>query len=336
MAYRFYIFLSCFILSTTLFSQAKKLSPQAEISILTIAPGTSLNDAFGHSGFRVKDSKYGLDVVYNYGIYDFNTPNFYTKFAQGKLNYLIGKNYFTDFYNSYVRQNRTIEEQLLNINEAEKQKLFNYLETNYKPENRGYLYDFFFDNCATKIKDVTAKNLSNTITFNTPKELQPESFRTLIQNQLETNSWGSVGIDLALGSVIDKQATAEEHMFLPKYIHLFFNEATVANKPLVKKDFVLFKQREISSSTTFISSPFSNAAVDLLEQAGVEQYKIGSGEITNFLLLKKVVDTGKPIIISSGMSSFDELDKTVAFLKKHNANFSILQCTTSYPTKRSP
>ncbi len=84
---------------------------------------------------------------------------------------------------------------------------------------------------------------------------------------------------------------------------------------------------------TFISSPFSNAAVDVLEKAQVEIYKIGSGEVNNLLLLKKVVATGKPIIISSGMSSFDELDTTVAFLKKHKASFSILQCTTSYPTQ---
>lgn len=83
----------------------------------------------------------------------------------------------------------------------------------------------------------------------------------------------------------------------------------------------------------FISSPFSNAAVDLLEEAQVDIYKIGSGEVNNFLLLEKVVKTGKPLIISSGMSSFDELDKTVEFLKERDANFSILQCTTSYPTK---
>ena len=82
----------------------------------------------------------------------------------------------------------------------------------------------------------------------------------------------------------------------------------------------------------FISSPFSNAAVDVLERAGVVQYKVGSGEVTNFLLLKKIVATGKPIIISSGMSSFSELDETVSFLKKNDANFSVLQCTTSYPT----
>ncbi|GAB1309282.1 N-acetylneuraminate synthase [Urechidicola sp. KH5] len=83
----------------------------------------------------------------------------------------------------------------------------------------------------------------------------------------------------------------------------------------------------------FMSSPFSNAAVDLLEEVGVRRYKIGSGEVNNFLLLEKVAQTGKPIIISSGMSSFEELDKTVAFLKKRGANFSVLQCTTSYPTQ---
>lgn len=83
----------------------------------------------------------------------------------------------------------------------------------------------------------------------------------------------------------------------------------------------------------FICSPFSNLAVDWLEEVGVKCYKIGSGEVNNFLILEKIVQTGKPIILSSGMSSYDELDKTVAFLKKRKANFSILQCTTAYPTQ---
>jgi N,N'-diacetyllegionaminate synthase len=83
----------------------------------------------------------------------------------------------------------------------------------------------------------------------------------------------------------------------------------------------------------FLASPFSNAAVDLLEEVGVKRYKIGSGEVNNFLLLEKIACTGKPVIISSGMSSLLELDKTVVFLKKRNVNFSILQCTTAYPTK---
>ncbi|HET7360444.1 MAG TPA: N-acetylneuraminate synthase family protein, partial [Salinimicrobium sp.] len=83
----------------------------------------------------------------------------------------------------------------------------------------------------------------------------------------------------------------------------------------------------------FLASPFSNAAVDLLEKIGVERYKIGSGEVNNFLLLEKIARTGKPVILSSGMSSYSELDKAVEFLKNRNVEFSILQCTTAYPTQ---
>lgn len=83
----------------------------------------------------------------------------------------------------------------------------------------------------------------------------------------------------------------------------------------------------------FMSSPFSNKAVDVLEEVGVKRYKVGSGEVNNFVLLEKIARTGKPVIISSGMSSFSELDATVAFLKERDVECSILQCTTSYPTE---
>ncbi len=99
-----------------------------------------------------------------------------------------------------------------------------------------------------------------------------------------------------------------------------------------QEEWINIGERCKEKGLVFMSSPFSNAAVDVLEKANVDIYKIGSGEVTNFLLLKKVIDTGKPIIISSGMSSFEELDASVAFLKSYNADFSILQCTTSYPT----
>lgn len=87
-----------------------------------------------------------------------------------------------------------------------------------------------------------------------------------------------------------------------------------------------------SSGVEFLCSPFSNLAVDWLEQLGVNRYKIGSGEVNNFLILERIVQTGKPAILSSGMSSYDELDKTVEFLRSRSVDFSILQCTTAYPT----
>lgn len=93
------------------------------------------------------------------------------------------------------------------------------------------------------------------------------------------------------------------------------------------------KQHCDEAGLDFICSPFSNLAVDWLEEIGVEQYKIGSGEVNNFLLLEKIAQTGKPIILSSGMSSYLELDQTVALLKERKVAFSILQCTTAYPTQ---
>lgn len=238
-------------------AQQHTLSENSQISILTIGPGSSLNDSFGHSAFRIKDTIKGIDLVFNYGVYDFETPNFYTKFAQGKLNYLIGINYYEDFFESYVSQNRTIKEQVLNLSTSEKQTLFDYLLNNYKPENRGYLYEFFYDNCATKIKDVTNIAVNNSIVFNKPKDFKDQTYRTLIYNNVNKNSWGSFGIDIALGSVIDKKARTEDHMFLPENIYKFFEVATIknSNKPLVKKSKVLFKKMDAPVPSQFLTSP---------------------------------------------------------------------------------
>ena len=244
----------CFLMFTQItLGQLQYLSEQAEISVLTIAPGASLNDAFGHSGFRVKDTT-GLDVVFNYGVYDFEAPHFYLKFAQGKLDYLMGANRFTDFYTNYVEENRSIEEQVLNLTQKEKQALYNYLLNNYKPENRRYKYDFFYDNCATRIKDVVLLNVSQPIIFNTPEGYTPKTFRSLIQEKLHWNSWGSLGIDIALGAVIDKQATPEEQMFLPEKIARFFEVAKVGkDRALIKSDQVLFQQQESPQTQGFWS-----------------------------------------------------------------------------------
>ena len=227
---------------TSGFSQQYQLSPNAEISVLTIGPGASLNDAFGHNAFRVKDNDLGIDAIYGYGQYDFDAPNFYLKFAQGKLEYLISKHNFADIYYHYTSYNRSIDEQVLNFSAKEKQNLFNYLENNYKPENRRYIYDFFYDNCATRIRDVTEKATS--------------TFRTLIHDHVGLNTWGSFGIDIALGSVIDVEATTSEHMFLPIYIHEFFANAKLdSSQKLVKDSSNLYEKKEDITSFDSLFSP---------------------------------------------------------------------------------
>ncbi|MCK0180186.1 DUF4105 domain-containing protein [Flavobacteriaceae bacterium S0862] len=238
-------------------AQQLKLSNQAEISVLTIGPGTLLMDAFGHNGFRVRDRERMLDVVFNYGTFDFDTPNFYLKFAQGKLNYKLSHNSYDDFFQAYIAQNRSIDEQILDLTRTQKQQVFDFLLNNAKPENKYYLYDFFYDNCATKMKDVLKVSLNETLTFKQPDDFNPKTFRALIHEHVNRNSWGSLGIDIALGSVIDKRATPEEHMFLPKYIHVFFEKATFtnSNKSLIKQPRLLYKKKEKSISNIFLMSP---------------------------------------------------------------------------------
>ncbi|WP_178984764.1 lipoprotein N-acyltransferase Lnb domain-containing protein [Winogradskyella helgolandensis] len=246
-----------FILLLTIassFAQQFQLSDNAKISVITIGPGESLNDAFGHNAFRIKDQNRGIDVVYGYGEYDFGAPNFYLKFAQGKLNYLISRHNFNSFYYAYTNANRTIEEQVLNLSTEEKQNLFNFLENNYKPENRRYLYDFFYDNCATRIRDVAQTTTNGDLKFITPEYLEPKTFRELIHEQVGLNTWGSFGIDIALGSVIDRQAEAEEFMFLPKYIHAFFETAeTSSSEPLIKNATVLYQKQGTNTSNILFS-----------------------------------------------------------------------------------
>ena len=240
----------------SIFAQQFQLSPEAKISVLTIGAGESLNDAFGHNGFRIKDNSLGIDVVYGYGEYDFDAPNFYLKFAQGKLNYLISRHNFSDIVYHYSQNNRNIDEQVLNLTKEEKQKLFNFLENNYKPENRRYLYDFFYDNCATRIRDVAIKATDRSIDFNVPKNFEPKTFRTLIHDHVGLNTWGSFGIDIALGSVIDRKASVNEHMFLPKYIHDFFENATLnSTQNLVESSSNLYEKKATRSSSNFLLSP---------------------------------------------------------------------------------
>lgn len=239
------------------FAQKDILSPEAEISVLTIGPGTSLNDSFGHNAFRVRDIVKGTDLVFDYGRYDFEAPSFYLKFAQGKLHYLIDWNYYEDFFNVYISENRTIQEQVLNLSETEKQALFDYLLNNIKPENKRYLYDFFYDNCATKIRDVVEITTNNQIEFHEPSAFKQQTYRELIHSHLNRNSWGCFGIDVALGSIIDRKATAYQHMFLPKYIHQFFEEATFKNsgEKLVKEHKTLYEKIDTNNPNNFLTSP---------------------------------------------------------------------------------
>lgn len=255
---KYFLFLLLFA-TVSAKAQFGSLSPAAEISILTIGPGAELYDKFGHSAFRIKDTLSGVDVVFNYGVYDFNTPNFYIKFAQGKLLYQLGVSYYEPFYNSYVAQNRWIKEQTLLLSPSEKQAVSDFLWNNALPENKNYKYDFFYDNCATKIRDVLQLVLGQKLEYTDAYITEEYTFRQLIQQRLDANSWGSLGIDIALGAVIDRKAKPLEYQFLPAYVYQAAATAVIhregGNEPLVQATTVLFENTPTPTEENFLTSP---------------------------------------------------------------------------------
>jgi hypothetical protein len=240
-------------------AQYLPLSENSEVSILTIGPGTDLNDAFGHNGFRIHDEVNKVDIVYDYGRYDFNTPNFYLKFARGKLLYELGSANFEPFFSYYKSQNRWVKEQTLNLSYSEKQALFTFLQKNAKPENKKYKYDFFYDNCATKIRDVLIDVLGDKLHYTEDHINEDYTFRQLIQKNVKANSWGSLGMDIAIGAVVDRKAKPIEYQFLPEYINKGAENAIIKRGdievPLVVKSATLFNAEKQEDADSFFGSP---------------------------------------------------------------------------------
>ncbi len=226
-------------------AQGPQLSQRAEISILTVGPGSNFYDCFGHSAFRIKDPNLGIDLAYNYGMFDTDEPGFYTRFSLGTQDYYLAAYDFKYFLGSYQRQNRWIKEQTLDLNRGEIQQIFNFLENNRKPENRAYRYDPYFDNCATRMRDLVVDALGGKITFNNEHLPIGKSLRDLTDDNSFNFPWWDFGVDLALGTVIDGPATPEEFMFLPDYIFLAYENATIDRDgkpvPAVRKSEQLFE-----------------------------------------------------------------------------------------------
>ena len=248
------------LLISTVKAQKITLSESAAISVLTMGPGTNLNDSFGHSAFRISDTNQNIDVVYNYGVYNFDTPNFYLKFVKGQLMYQLDRTDFSLFYQHYSDQDRWIKEQVLNLTLKEKQELFDFLQKKYLPEIRKYIYDFFFENCATRIRDVLAGVLKNKLVFDKNFVSKTHTFRQLIQKNVHWNSWGSFGMDLAIGAVVDRNASSWEHQFLPEYIFKALEKGQIKRglgaTDLVKKTSILNKKTAKEKSETLLMSPF--------------------------------------------------------------------------------
>jgi len=212
-----------------------QLSPSAEISIITCQQGDDLYNVFGHTAIRIYDPEYKINEIYNYGIFEFK-PGFGIKFLRGKLLYKLGKQSFNGFIDAYTREKRSVLQQKLNISLEEKINIYRALKENYKPENREYLYDFFFDNCTTRVRDLLEKHISG---LQLPKDFEDITHRHLLDKSTFAMPWTDFGMDLIIGARTDKKTSQAEQLFLPFNLYALLNATTKNGQALVEDSLIL-------------------------------------------------------------------------------------------------
>lgn len=220
-----------------------KLSEEARISLMTSAPyDEEVFTVYGHAALRIYDPKQNIDYIFNYGIFDFSKPNFIYRFAKGETDYKLGVADYQDYVIEYQMRGSDITEQVLNLTQEEKARIWEALLINYRPENRVYRYNFFFDNCATRPAAILEKEINGSIDYQYP--YQSQTFRDLINHCTRNHPWLTFGCDLALGSPTDRMASQHEMLFLPLYLKEAFAKAIVTApdgtvRPLVSETNVI-------------------------------------------------------------------------------------------------
>lgn len=256
------------------------LTEASKVSLVTCGPGEELYEAFGHSAIRVYDPAIGYDVVFNYGTFDFNQPNFYWNFVTGRSMYMLATNRYANFVRAYQHYNRSVREQFLNLTLEQKQNLIDKLTWNALPENREYLYDYFFDNCSTRPRDVILDAVDETVAFDTTfLGSNRLSIRELTDFYiLKEQPWGDLGIDLCLGAVIDKPATAMQYMYLPEKLEEAFEHATIERNgeqvPLVTEARVTFQAATVMTEKSWFVPQIVFVALLLLSAVFLTIFRV--------------------------------------------------------------
>lgn len=273
--------ITSFLLVFTAFSQPK-LTRSSEISLLTCGPGTEIYSLFGHTAIRVKDDSLGLDLVFNYGLFSFNTDNFIYKFTKGETYYRLGIQRFGGFMREYKEEGRAVYEQVLNLNLSEREDLFERLNINYLPENRVYLYRFFLDNCATRPRDIVQSTLSSRLEWKSVSNMYVSlpaehwktetikdynekwgsiTYRNIISIYFDDSPWSGWGIDFGLGQPTDTLASQYSAMFAPDFLMNSLENATIEREgkteALVKEERLLLKNEETTQGSFSFFTPFS-------------------------------------------------------------------------------
>ena len=217
----------------TLTLSAQTLSDETRISLLTCTPGEELYARYGHTALRVNDPVNDLDIVFNYGIFDFNTDHFYWKFVRGETWYELGASPYWWFMREYDETRRPVYEQVLNFTPDQNRALWDKLLENYEPENRRYLYNFVFDNCATRPYHMIAEG-----TVSGYLGAEGQTYRRFIQHYTRKGSWADFGINLLFGPKADRPMHGEERLFLHEELMFYLSEARTPEGRLILSEHI--------------------------------------------------------------------------------------------------
>ena len=201
-----------------------------EVYLLTCGQGSETYSIYGHSALRIVNRPEKSDIVYNWGVFDFNTSNFAWKFARGRLDYMLGVESMQDFLKVYIYEKRFVHSQRINLTADEAEQLISLVNENLKPGNIKYRYDFFYDDCSTRIRDLIEKSVGEKLLY-LPADggKKMPTFRNLVGKYQNPYPWLKFGVDLIMGSPGDKKAQYRDRMFLPVELQKELSE-TVINR----------------------------------------------------------------------------------------------------------
>lgn len=250
------ISLSFLLNSPGIFSQA---GTDTLVYLITCGPGTETYSVYGHTALRVVIPEKNSDIVFNWGVFDFSTPNFVWKFAKGRLDYMLDAAPLKSFLQSYFYEQRYVIAQRINLESDEKAKLMALISENIKPENVRYRYDFFYDDCSTRIRDLLEKSIGNKLLYPPAETGKIPTFRQMVGKYQEPYPWLKFGVDLIMGSPGDKKALFRDRMFLPVDMKEGLSE-TVVNRsgkmiPLLQNPEVFLDFDPPETRPLFLTTP---------------------------------------------------------------------------------
>jgi hypothetical protein len=230
-----------------------QLNDGAEVSLITYTPGEELYQSFGHSAIRVRDDLLGMDRLYNFGVFDFETPNFYVKFAHGDLRYQLAVSQGDEEIRTVGAYGQGVTELLLNLSLTQRQALFEALEVNLLPENRFYLYDFILDNCSTRPRDVIERVTGDPVVL---RGASKQTFRDMLDPYFTRMPWVGLGVSLLMGAKVDGLASPREACFLPADLERAVQTSKNGAQNLAGETKEIFPPEVLPGSAPFLSPIF--------------------------------------------------------------------------------